>query len=139
MEEEMEELKKERDLAKSQLDELRKKTGSENQQVKNHFYCLYVISIRYSIKYFINIIQTSLDHTSQACMFMQFMTLHCFSFIFFPEIFWTSLGVESIQLITSSSGKVLNLLFLGAISATHESIKAILDCTSNASARDPQA
>jgi hypothetical protein len=37
MEEEMGELKKERDLAKSQLDELRKKIGSENQQVNDHF------------------------------------------------------------------------------------------------------
>jgi hypothetical protein len=33
----MEELKKERDLAKSQLDELRKNMCCENQQVKNHF------------------------------------------------------------------------------------------------------
>ncbi|KAJ4804275.1 ATP binding microtubule motor family protein [Rhynchospora pubera] len=37
MEEEMEKLKKERDLAKSQLDELRKKIGDENQQGWNPF------------------------------------------------------------------------------------------------------
>lgn len=38
MEEEMEELKKERDIVKFQLNELRKKMGCENQQVITIFY-----------------------------------------------------------------------------------------------------
>jgi hypothetical protein len=59
--------------------------------------------------------------------------------VFSPEIFCTFSGVESIQFITSSSGKVLNLLFFGTTSTTHESVKAILNCASNASPRDPQA